>query len=233
MSANETGSAGKGVVRFGLFELDLDTGELRKKGARVPLQEQPFQVLAMLVDHPGELVRRDELRAKLWPEAVFVDFDHGLNKAIAKIRSALGDLAESPRFVETLERRGYRFIAAVERVHGGRQQPPPAAARVPLVRLEWGDRSIPLGAGSHLLGRDPGCAVCIASSFVSRRHARLVIDESGFTLHDLGSHNGTLVNGEPISAPRQLVPGDEIGIGPARLVLRLAAGDASTVTISR
>ena len=102
------------LVRFGLFELDLRTGELRKKGVKIALQEQPFQVLAMLVARPGGLVTREELRQKLWADAVFVDFDHGLNKAVGKIRRALGDLAESPRFAETLERRGYRFIAPVE-----------------------------------------------------------------------------------------------------------------------
>ena len=104
-----------GRVRFGVFELDLATGELWKRGAKVALQEQPFQVLARLVARPGELVTREELRRALWPDAVFVDFDHGLNKAVVKIRRALGDLAESPRYVETLERRGCRFIAAVER----------------------------------------------------------------------------------------------------------------------
>ena len=104
------------LVRFGLFELDLRTGELRKRGVRIARQEQPFQVLAMLVARPGDLVPREALRAALWPDAVFVDFDHGLNKAVGKIRRALGDLADSPRFVETLERRGYRFIATVERV---------------------------------------------------------------------------------------------------------------------
>jgi DNA-binding winged helix-turn-helix (wHTH) protein len=98
------------VVCFGPFELDVTTGELRKRGVRIALQEQPFQVLAMLVESPGQLVTRQALRERLWPEAVFVDFDHGLNKAVAKIRAALGDLAESPRYVETLERRGYRFL---------------------------------------------------------------------------------------------------------------------------
>ena len=104
-----------GLVRFGVFELDLATGALRKRGARVPLQEQSFQVLARLVTRPGELVTREELRRALWPDAVFVDLDHGLNKAVAKIRRVLGDLAGSPRYVETLERRGCRFIASVER----------------------------------------------------------------------------------------------------------------------
>jgi TolB-like protein/DNA-binding winged helix-turn-helix (wHTH) protein/Flp pilus assembly protein TadD len=100
-------------LRFGVFELDLRAGELRKHGLRVRLQEQPFQVLAMLVEHPGEVVAREELQKKLWPADTFVDFDHGLNKAINKLREALGDSAESPRFVETVARRGYRFLVDV------------------------------------------------------------------------------------------------------------------------
>src|SRR5271168_4932503 len=99
---------------FGVFELDLRAGELRKHGLRVRLQEQPFQVLAMLLEHSGEVVTREELKKKLWPADTFVDFDHGLNKAISKIREALGDSAESPRFVETVARRGYRFLADVK-----------------------------------------------------------------------------------------------------------------------
>src|SRR4029077_16323226 len=104
----------RGRLRFGVFELDLRAGELRKHGLRVRLQEQPLQVLAMLLEHPGEVVGRAELQKKLWPADTFVDFDHGLNKAISKIREALGDSAESPRFVETVARRGYRFLAEVK-----------------------------------------------------------------------------------------------------------------------
>ena len=104
----------RGRLRFGVFELDLRAGELRKHGLRVRLQEQPFQVLAALLGKPGEVVTREELQKKLWPADTFVDFDHGLNKTINKIREALGDSAESPRFVETVARRGYRFLAEVK-----------------------------------------------------------------------------------------------------------------------
>jgi len=102
------------LIRFGVFELDLHSGELRKGGLKVKLQDQPFQVLAMLVARPGELVTREELRQRLWPADTFVDFDNSLNAAINKLREALGDSAGSSRFVETLPRRGYRFIAPVE-----------------------------------------------------------------------------------------------------------------------
>ena len=105
-------------IRFGAFEVDLRAGELRRKGLQVKLQEQPFQVLAMLLERVGEVVTREELQTKLWPADTIVDFDHGLNKAINKIRKALGDSAENPRFVETVARRGYRFIADVRVVDG-------------------------------------------------------------------------------------------------------------------
>ena len=101
------------VVRFATFEVDLRAGELRKGGLKLKLSGQPFQVLAILLERPGEVVTRDELQKRLWPDT-FVDVDHNLNTAINEIREALGDSAENPRFVETLARRGYRFIALVE-----------------------------------------------------------------------------------------------------------------------
>lgn len=102
------------IARFGLFEVDLVAGELRKNGVKLRLQGQPFQVLALLLERPGEIVSREDLRQKLWASDTFVDFDHSLNTAINKVREALGDSASSPRYVETLARRGYRFIAPVQ-----------------------------------------------------------------------------------------------------------------------
>ena len=98
------------LVRFGAFELDLRAGELRKEGLKIKLQEQPFQILAMLLEHPGQVVTREELRSRLWPGDTFVDFDHGLNKAINKLREAFGDCADTPQFIETIPKRGYRFL---------------------------------------------------------------------------------------------------------------------------
>ncbi|HKI27368.1 MAG TPA: winged helix-turn-helix domain-containing protein [Candidatus Sulfotelmatobacter sp.] len=102
------------IARFGVFEVDLSAGELRKSGVKLRLQGQPFQVLALLLERAGEVVTREELQQKLWASDTFVDFDHSLNTAINKVREALGDSASSPRFVETLARRGYRFIAPVQ-----------------------------------------------------------------------------------------------------------------------
>ena len=102
------------VYRFATYEADPATGELRKAGVRLRLPEQPFRVLIMLLERPGELVTREEIRQKLWPADTFVDFDHGLNTVINRLRETLGDSAANPRFIETLARRGYRFLAPVE-----------------------------------------------------------------------------------------------------------------------
>lgn len=109
-------AATSGRLRVGPFELDVRSRELRKDGSSVRLQDQPFEILRMMLEHPGDVVTRDELRQRLWPEGTFVDFEHSLNAAVKRLRAALGDDAENPRFVQTLPRRGYRFIrmAAVD-----------------------------------------------------------------------------------------------------------------------
>ncbi len=114
------------TVQFGVYEVDLRAGELRKQGLRVKLQEKPFQVLALLLERPGEVVTREELQKKLWPGDTFVDFDHSMNTAVNKLREALGDSAESPRFIETLPKRGNRFIAPVQQAG---QSAPAVASR--------------------------------------------------------------------------------------------------------
>jgi DNA-binding winged helix-turn-helix (wHTH) protein len=102
--------------RFGAFEADATTGELRKQGIRMKLKAQPFQVLLMFLERPGELLTRDEISRELWPDGTFVDYDHGVNSAVNRIREVLGDTASNPRFVETLARRGYRFLTPVEAI---------------------------------------------------------------------------------------------------------------------
>lgn len=104
--------------RFGVFEADPALGELRRQGVRVKLNAQPFQMLCLLLERPGELLTRDEISRALWPDGTFVDYEHGVNSAVNRIREALGDTAGNPRFVETLARRGYRFVAPVERIGG-------------------------------------------------------------------------------------------------------------------
>jgi len=140
-----------GRVRFGVFEVDLRSGELHKHDIKIKLHDQPFQLLAILLEHPGELVAREQLHQKLWPADTFVDFDVGLNSAIKRLRDALGDSAETPRFIETLPRKGYRFIAPVDRPSAAAlnvsstESPTPATSSSPMpasngrakVQLVW------------------------------------------------------------------------------------------------
>ncbi len=118
------------VLRFGMFQLDLKTGELLKGGVRLKLQGKPFQLLQALLESPGEVVTREELKRRLWPEDTFVDFDSGLNTAANRLRATLGDSAERPRFVETMARTGYRFVGAVEDADA-----PPVRERKPALWL--------------------------------------------------------------------------------------------------
>lgn len=120
--------------RFGVFEADASSGELRKQGIRIKLNAQPFQVLLMLLDRPGEVLSRDEIAQSLWSDGTFVDYEHGLNSAVNRIREALGDSASNPRFVETIARRGYRFVAPVQRI-----SPEPASARSDEPSIRSGD----------------------------------------------------------------------------------------------
>ena len=125
------GEAPQHVVRFGAFEADLGSGELRKQGLRIKLHNQPFQVLVMLLERPGEVVTREELHARIWASDTFVDFEHGLNTAVNKLREALGDSATNPRFIETLQRRGYRLLASVQTIPPSASEPDDALRPVP------------------------------------------------------------------------------------------------------
>src|SRR2546426_5789518 len=131
LSANSTRNARR-ILRFGVFQLDVRTGELRKHGVKVKLQGKPLQVLQALVERPGEILTREELQRRLWPSDVFVDFENGLNTAANRLRIALGDSADKPRYIETLTRTGYRFIAPIEVVEpagSGGDRPPRAGPR--------------------------------------------------------------------------------------------------------
>ena len=105
------------IIRFGDFELDVRAAELRKNGERIRLKEQPFRILTMLLEHPGEVVLREDIRKRLWPNGTIVEVGHGINAAVLRLREALGESAENPRYVETLARRGYRFVGEPEVVY--------------------------------------------------------------------------------------------------------------------
>jgi DNA-binding winged helix-turn-helix (wHTH) protein len=185
------------TVRFGVFEVDLDRGELRKHGLSIRLQDQPFQVLAALLERPGEVVSREELIQRLWPDGTVVDFDRGLNAAVTRLRQALSDSADTPRYVETVARRGYRFLGIVQRADPAAERSAPAGpsllrvagrpriwlAAIPILfvpsgrrrlvaREPWptpGVRRCREGHSANRRGRDGA-----EPEFLSRRHASRV-----------------------------------------------------------
>ena len=161
------------ILRFGVFEVDSDSGELRKRGFRLRLREQPFRLLLTLIDHAGRVVTREQLRHRLWPADTFVDFERAINKAVSELRGALGDSASSPRFIETLSKRGYRFVCPVD----GSPSPlwastsdgfPSDAQRACLTgQYLWNRRTVTdlhssIGFFEHALEIDDGCALAHA-----------------------------------------------------------------------
>lgn len=229
-----------GGLRFGEFELDVAAYTLRRNGQRIKLEKVPMELLVLLVRRPGILVNRAEIYAALWGSDVFVDHDSAINTAVRKIRRALGDDAEHPRFLETVVGKGYKFIAALE-PHGadasldGRDGDAGAecSARLhdplPHYLLTRGKREFVLERGENLLGRDPEARVYVDHPSVSRRHARISIDSTSVVLEDLRSRNGTFLDGRKIDVPTQIQHGSMIGLGPITLTLVVLPAGASTL----
>jgi DNA-binding winged helix-turn-helix (wHTH) protein len=225
--------------RFGGFELDPAAYTLRRTGQRIRLEKIPMEVLVLLVRRPGLLVTRAEIQAALWGTDVFVEHDSGINTAVRKIRRALGDDAEHPRFLETVVGKGYRFIASLEpegadRSLEGSDVDPRAESSGRLRRhrpnylLTRGNREIALEKGENLLGRDPEAQVCLDHPSVSRHHARISIDSTSAVLEDLKSRNGTFLDGRRIETPAEIHHGAIIGLGPIALTLVVVQAGAST-----
>jgi DNA-binding winged helix-turn-helix (wHTH) protein len=172
------------VWRFGTFEVDVRVGELRKQGVRIKLQEQPFLVLKVLLARHGEIVSREELRSQIWSADTFVDFDNGLNTAINKLREALGDSADSPRFIETLPRRGYRFIAPVTDVDGTTRGSPAevrAATPAPSRKIAVAVALVVLAGG------------IVGGLFWRAQHSRLLTEKDTIVLGDFANSTGDSV----------------------------------------
>src|SRR5690349_4369918 len=171
-----------GILRFATFEVDVRAGELRKQGKRIKVQEQPFHVLAVLLQRPGEVVTREQLRNQNWPPDTFVDFDNSLNTAINKLREALGDSAENPRFIETLPRRGYRFLAPVASADGNK-----SSAVSPGVRSNTGLWKITLTVVVALV-------LAVAGGLIWHSHRRPVLTEKDtVVLGDFANSTGDAV----------------------------------------
>ena len=205
-------------VRFGEFVFDGETRQLRRGGEPVPLSPKAFQLLALLVENRPKPVSKATLHERLWPDTFVVDVN--IANRVGEIREALGEDPRRPRFIRTVHGYGYAF-----------QETTSTTASFPgLYRLNWKEGRVVLGEGEHVLGRDPELAVFLDASSVSRRHARIKIDAAGAYLEDLGSKNGTLLDGRKIDAPTRLPEGCEIHIGPFRLTFHALRASARTET---
>ena len=207
--------------QFGPFTLDTARRQLTRDGGEVHLTPKAFELLVLLVQEAPRVVRKDELHERLWP-GTFVS-DATLVSLVKEVRRAIGDRSETTPIIRTAHRVGYAFVAPLKRV-------------APRASISWwvvvGSRRIPLAAGENLIGRDPAATVCLDAAGVSRRHARIVIEERNAVLEDLGSKNGTAVGDRSVAGSIPLSDGDEIRIGPVVMLCRSSTSGLSTETLS-
>lgn len=202
---------------FGPFQLDPEAAELRRDGQPIELRPKCFQLLLFLVQKQGKLLSRETLLEQIWSDVVVGQ--ETLSRTITEIRQALGDGADAPQYIQTVPRHGYKFIAAVTRAH-----------RVPSHTLFVVHRyqEYPLPEGDHVIGRGHDVAVHLYTPLMSRHHARIRVRGNRLTLEDLGSKNGTLVNGERVNGTLELHSGDTILVGGELLVVRSASDSTTT-----
>ena len=210
-------------VRFSEFVLDTETRELLRDSRPIHLSPKAFQLLELLVETRPRALPKDTLYSRLWPNTFVVEAN--LSNLVGEVRAALGDNPRRPRFVRTVHGFGYAFSeerqtegVGTHRSHGV------------LYRLVWEDGRATFGEGEHVLGRDPALEVCLDSSSVSRQHARVQIADGVAMLEDLGSKNGTFVNGQRITTAVRLCDRDQIGVGEMRLRFRILSAQPSTET---
>lgn len=205
---------------------DSGTREISRGGRVTPVSPKAFRLLEILIERRPNAVSKEHLHELLWPNTYVTDAN--LPNLVAELRAGLGDDPQKSRIVRTVPRFGYAFCAEASAVPAG-----PGSAvggRALVYRLIWGNREIALGPGENLFGRDEGAVVWIDDALVSRRHARIVIDEGGAFLEDLGSKNGTLLRGKKIEAPVRLTDEDPLSIGPAAMIFRIFRQTGSTAT---
>jgi DNA-binding winged helix-turn-helix (wHTH) protein len=209
-------------LRFGDCEFDSDTREVFRGGRRIHISPKAFDLLATLIERRPKAISKDQLLGLLWPDT-FVS-EANLPNLVADLRESLGDDSHEPRIIRTVPKFGYAFSAEM-----ATESPRPDALAF---RLIWGDREIALHRGENVIGRDDGVILWIDDNSVSRRHARIVVDEQEAVLEDLGSKNGTLLRGERVESPARLVDEDLITIGPASITFRVVHQTGSTATVN-
>ncbi len=213
------------LTRFGPFVLDLEGAELRKGSEKVAIRPKCFDLLVYLAGRRGRVISKEDLLENVWRDVVVNDGT--LNRTVTELRAALGDDAEHPLYIETVSRRGYKFIAELQGGHAPEKEATPDFA------LIHDKREYPLSEGAHLIGRGADVAIPIHASATSRHHARVVIAGSDVTVEDLGSRNGTYVNGERATGCVRLNAGDEIRIGGDCLILWSRTSETASLKQSR
>jgi DNA-binding winged helix-turn-helix (wHTH) protein len=210
-------------LQFGDFGFDPETREVFRSGKAVHVSPKAFALLAILIERRPKAVSKQELHKLLWPDT-FVS-DANIANLVAELRETLGDQAQEPRIIRTVQRFGYAFRAdsAVE----------PQGRSPYSHRLIWGDREIALHAGENVIGRDEAAVLWIDHARVSRRHARILVEEREAVLEDLGSKNGTFLGGKRLRAPEKLADKDLITIGPASMIYRVLEHTGSTASVTR
>ncbi len=213
------------TFRFGALLLDTESRALTRQDRPVAISPKAFRLLQVLLEARPRAVPKAELHRRLWPDSVVSDVN--LPTLIAEVRHAIGDAAHSPEFIRTVYGYGYSFSGEAAALHrNGR--PDPGNGHV--FRLIWGQREVALSDGENILGRGADSLVWIDAQSVSRRHARLMIAEGLATLEDLGSKNGTFVNGIRLTSPVALRDGDELRVGSVPMTLKIHEKPASTET---
>jgi len=209
--------------QFGDCALDVDTRELSRAGKPVHIEPKAFRLLELLLASRPKALSKDELQDQLWPKT-FVS-ERSLARLVEVVRDCIGDSAKEPRYIRTVHGFGYAFSGEAMQTSPRLLRPTPGGFHC---RITWEDREVALSEGENILGRDPDTVVWIDLNSVSRRHARIVVRGETATIEDLGSRNGTYVQGERVETPRALASGDTIKIGAAKLVFRCFRGLGST-----
>ena len=212
-------------LSFGGFTLDVDTRQLTRAGREVHLSPKAFELLELLAAERPKVLAKAVLQQRLWPDTFVAEAN--LSNLVAEIRKALGDRSRAPRFIRTAHGYGYAFCADATA-----DSSPDAPQRVeaPAAWIEWGKRRFPLSSGENVIGRDPDLTVTLDASTISRRHARVLVAESGTTLEDLGSKNGTFRGDDRVVSPVQLADGDAIRMGSVVITFRARGTSVSTET---
>ena len=212
------------ALQFGECTFDRERRELRRGGSVVHAGPKLLRLLELLVDARPRALTKDEIHTSLWPDT-FIS-DGTLTSLVAELREAIGDEARAPRLVKTIHGYGYVFCGDVT------PEARPVAGPAPACRIIVGDREIALPPGEHVLGRSPDAAVFIDDAGISRHHARITVTSTGAILEDLGSKNGTMLNGDRVPGPTPLADGNAIVLGTTALKFRLLRTPGSTETLT-